>query len=238
MENQGFNESGHATGIYNAILRSPLEGKREECVSILTKIEKLETFISKKGNVLIKVIQKIMHKYVTNKIVKLQSQYNMLSYVKETDTFSNIIVDVGKNWMLEATLGASATLVGPYMGLISSVGYTGIPVNTDTMASHATAGHVWTEAGSAPNYPIYSGTRKTCVWSAASSGAKSLSAALSFVCATTGGTVKGCFIVLGTGAVNTIADTNGTLYSAGVFTGGDKVMSVGDTLQVSYTTSI
>ena len=47
--------------------------------------------------------------------------------------------------------------------------------------------------------------------------------------------VKGCFIVFQTGAVSTIASTAGKLYSAGLFTGGDKVLSVGDTLSVSYT---
>jgi hypothetical protein len=76
------------------------------------------------------------------------------------------------------------------------------------------------------------------VWASASGRAKALNAALSFVIATTGGTVKGCFIVTGSGAVATNNDTNGTLYSAGVFTGGDKIVDVGDTLQVSYSTSV
>ena len=154
--------------------------------------------------------------------------------VKWEDTIHNVITNVGKNQMLDVALGTSAAVVGPYMGIISSVSYTGVPVVGDTMSSHST----WVEAGSASNYPLYTGTRKTCVWSAAASGSKSLSAALSFVCATTGGTVKGCFLVYGSGAVSTIADTNGVLYSAGVFTGGDKVMSVGDTLQISFSTSI
>ena len=43
--------------------------------------------------------------------------------------------------------------------------------------------------------------------------------------------VKGCFLVLGTGALSTIDNTAGTLYSAGTFTGGDKTVSNGDTLQ-------
>jgi hypothetical protein len=52
------------------------------------------------------------------------------------------------------------------------------------------------------------------------------------------GTVKGCFMVLGSGALNTIMNTAGTLYSAGTFSGGDKVVGNGDTLNVSYTASM
>lgn len=155
--------------------------------------------------------------------------------LKWEDTIENVVTTVGKNAMLDAALaGANYSVVGPYMGLISSVGYTGVPLVGDTMASHST----WVEAGSGVNYPLYTAPRKTCVWSAGAAGSKALSAALSFSIITTGGTVKGCFIVFGTGAVSTIADTNGVLYSAGVFSGGDKVVGVGDTLQVSYSTGL
>lgn len=65
------------------------------------------------------------------------------------------------------------------------------------------------EAGNA-NAPTYSGTRKTCEWNAASGGSKALSAALSFAF-TGSGTVKGAFLVFGTGALNTIDNTAGTL---------------------------
>jgi hypothetical protein len=100
------------------------------------------------------------------------------------------------------------------------------------MASHGT----WTEAGTT-NAPTYTGPRKTCAWSAAAAGSKALSAALSFAITGTG-TVKGCFIVLGSGAVSTIDSTAGTLYSAGLFTGGDKAVVNTDTLNVTYTASL
>lgn len=152
--------------------------------------------------------------------------------VKWTDVIDNLVVTVGKNLALDTYLAGSAyTVVGPFMGLISSVSYTAIAAG-DTMASHTG----WTEAG-ATNAPTYTAPRKTAVWSAASAGAKALSAALSFAITGTG-TVKGCFLVYGTGAVSTIDNTAGTLYSAGLFSGGDKVVANLDTLNISYTASL
>ena len=152
--------------------------------------------------------------------------------IKWRDTIENTVVTVGKNLALDTFLaGASYTVVGPFMGLISSTSYTAIAA-ADTMASHAG----WLEAGTA-NAPTYTAPRKTAAWSAASAGAKALSAALSFAITGTG-TVKGCFLVYGTGALSTIDNTAGTLYSAGLFTGGDKAVVNTDTLNVSYTASL
>ena len=154
--------------------------------------------------------------------------------LKWEDDIENTVVTEGKNLALDTILaGSSYTVTGPYMGLISSVSYTAIAAG-DT-AAQIDGSNGWTEAGSGSNYPLYTTPRKTCVFSSASGGSKALSAALSFPIITTGGTVKGCFIIFGTGALSTIADTNGKILSAGLFTGGDKVVSVGDTLQVSYT---
>jgi RimJ/RimL family protein N-acetyltransferase len=148
------------------------------------------------------------------------------------EEFRNTVVVVGKNQMLTAALtGAPYTVTGPYMGLISSVGYSAISSN-DTMASHAG----WTEAGNA-NAPQYTGNRKTCIFAAASSGAMALSAALVFTISSNG-TIKGCFITYGAGAVNTIDSTAGVLFSAGLFTGGDRAVLTSDIVNVSYSISL
>ena len=153
--------------------------------------------------------------------------------VKWRDTIENVVATVGKNLALDTILAGSAyTVVGPYMGLISSVSYTTGPAAGDTMTSHSG----WTEAG-ATNAPTYTAPRKTAAFSAATGGSKALSAALSFAM-TGAGTVKGAFIVYGSGALSTIDNTAGTLLSAGLFTGGDKVVGSGDTLNVSYTLSM
>lgn len=237
---------------------------------------------------------------------------------KWRDHIDNVVTTVGKNVMLDQALaGSSYTVVGPYMGLISSVSFTnlattissltsytgstvtlvtaashgltagdtvtiasvtgtgtnisavngtwiclagttgttlvfsigasGLTITTltggnvttvsgtriaDTMASHAN----WTEAG-VTNAPTYTVPRKTAAWSAASAGSKALSAALAFAI-TGAGTIKGCFMVFFTGALTTIDNTAGTLLSAGVFTGGDKVVANTDTVNVSYSMAL
>jgi hypothetical protein len=148
--------------------------------------------------------------------------------LKWEEDIDNLVTTVGKNLALDTILAGSAyTVVGPFIGLISSVSYTTGPAAADTMASHGG----WTEAGGT-NAPTYTAPRKTAVFSAASAGSKALSAALSFAI-TSSGTVKGCFLVFGTGALSTIDNTAGTLLSAGLFS-ADRVLVSGDTLQVSY----
>jgi hypothetical protein len=152
--------------------------------------------------------------------------------LKWREVIENVVATVGKNLALDTFLAGSAyTVVGPYMGLISSVSYTAVAA-TDTMASHSG----WLEAGGT-NAPTYTGNRKTAVWSAATAGGKALSAALSFAITSTG-TVKGAFLCFGTGAVATKDDTNGVLWSAGTFSTGDKAVVNGDTLNVNFSTSL
>jgi hypothetical protein len=153
-------------------------------------------------------------------------------WLKWRETIDNVVCTVGKNLMLDTALaGAAYTVVGPFMGLISSVSYTAVAAG-DTMTSHAG----WLEAGGA-NAPTYSGNRKTAAWAAGTAGAKALSAALVYAITSTG-TIKGAFLVFGTGASATKDDTGGTLWSAGTFATGDKAVVNGDTLNVSYSTSL
>lgn len=151
--------------------------------------------------------------------------------LKWRDEFDNLVTTAGKNLALDTILAGSAyTVTGPYMGLISSTSWSAVAAG-DTMSSHAG----WLEAGNA-NAPTYT-ARKTCAWSAAAAGSKSLSAGLVFTF-TGAGTVKGCFLVMGSGAVATVDNTSGTLYSAGLFSGGDKTVASSDTVTVSYTGSM
>ena len=152
--------------------------------------------------------------------------------VIHSETFTNTVMTAGKNVILDQALaGSSYTVTGPYMGLISSTSYSAISA-ADTMSSHAG----WLEAGNA-NAPTYTGNRKTCAWSSASSGSKALSSALSFAITGTG-TIKGCFLVFFTSASATVDNTSGTLLSAGLFSGGDRAVINGDTVNVSYSLAL
>jgi len=147
--------------------------------------------------------------------------------LKWSDEIENLVTTVGKNFALDTLLAGSGYTAAVVMGLKG----VGTAVIGDTQASHAS----WLEVGLA-NAPLYTGPRKTPAFSAASAGSKATSAAVSFAIITTGGTVAGCFINLA--GSSTIDGTTGTLYSAGDFTGGNKVVAPGDTLNISWTGSM
>jgi hypothetical protein len=143
---------------------------------------------------------------------------------------------VGKQLMLDTLLKGSAyTVVGPFLGLIS--GGSATFTAADTMTSHAG----WTEF---TNYTVGgSAVRGTAVFaSATSSGTTpsnvttSAATAITYTITGAGGTVGGCFLVTGAGAVSTQSSTAGTLYSAGNFATA-KVTTAGDTVSVTYSTT-
>lgn len=141
--------------------------------------------------------------------------------LKWEDVIYNVVTTVGKNGVLDTYLGnVSAGAV--VMGLKG----TGTAVAADTQASHGT----WLEVGLA-NAPVYTGNRQTPSFSAASAGVKTTSAAVTFTM-TSSGTVAGCFINIG--GSSTKDNTTGTLFSAGDFTAGNKTVTSGDTLSVTY----
>lgn len=150
--------------------------------------------------------------------------------LKWTDEVENLVTTVGKNLALDTILAGSAYTAATFIGLIN--GSAASAVIGDTMASHA----AWLEVGSA-NAPAYTAPRKTPSWAAASTGSKATSSVGSFVF-TSGGTVGGCFLVMGSGASSTIDSTTGVLFSAGAFTGGSKTVATSDSLTVTYTASM
>lgn len=142
--------------------------------------------------------------------------------LKWDDVIGNLVTTVGKNLTMDTVLGnvaAGAVVMG-----LKGVGTADV---TDTQASHST----WLEVGLA-NAPAYSGTRKTPVFGAASGGAKTTSGPVIFTM-TGSGIIAGCFVNVGGSA--TQDNTTGVLFSAGDFTAGNKNVTPGDTLSVTYT---
>lgn len=147
------------------------------------------------------------------------------------EKINNVVCTLGKNLMLQTALtGAAYTVVGPYMGLISSVSFTAVAA-ADTMTSHTG----WVEAGST-NAPTFA-ARIAPAFGTATAGAIALSAATSFTM-TGAGTIQGAFIAYGSGATVTLMSTAGTLLSAGVFTGGAQPVNNLNVVQVSYSLSL
>lgn len=140
--------------------------------------------------------------------------------LKWVDEIKNLVTTVGKNNILDNHLSGSGYTAAWYMGLISSTSYTTGPAAGDTSASHGG----WTE-----DVAYSQANRPTAAFSAAAAGVKALTAALTFsINGTT--TIKGCFLI----SVATKGGTTGTLFSAGLFSGGDKAVASGDTLSASY----
>lgn len=140
-----------------------------------------------------------------------------------SEDIKNLVTTVGKNAILDNHLSGANYTAAWYIGLISSASYSAVAAS-DTMAAHPG----WTED---TNYS--QAARPTTSFSSAAGGSKSLAAGVVFtVSAPT--TIKGCFLV----ADPTKGGTTGTLYSAGLFTGGDQPVVAGNTLTVSYTAQV
>lgn len=157
--------------------------------------------------------------------------------IKWEEEFPNLVNAVGKQLMLDTLLSTSGTYttVGPFLGLISGAAPTFAAA--DTMTSHGG----WTEF---IDYTVGgSAVRGTAVFTSATSTGSSPSnvttkaaAAITYTITGAGGTVGGCFLVTGSGAVSTLSNTGGTLYSAGAFATA-KVTTAGDTVSVTYSTT-
>jgi len=156
---------------------------------------------------------------------------------KWEEKFPNLVVAAGKQLMLDTLLRGSAyTVTGPFLGL-TKVSLT--PVATDTMTTLVT-----TNAAEFINYTVGgSALRGTASFGASTSSGTtpsnvttSAASSITYTITGAGGTVYGCFLVLGTGAVSTQSNTGGTLYSEGNFT-TSKAVTAGDTVAVTYSTT-
>lgn len=160
--------------------------------------------------------------------------------LKWHDGFRNTVVTEGKNAALTHFLKGSSYTASQVLGLIEDAGYSAISA-TNTAANITAVGggsptNGWNEAPSSTF-----ATRGTPSFGSASSGSLATSSAVSCSIIATD-TIKGAFLLCrstaGTAPTTTVGNTSGALYSAGLFSGGDRAVANGDTLNVSYTASL
>jgi len=147
--------------------------------------------------------------------------------IKWIDDIENAVVTEGKNYVLDKAFAGVTYSATWYVGLHSTAAYT--PTGSETYAAKGIT-----------EFTGYSqAARPTAAWSAASSGSKALSSNATFS-VNASGTVYGAILVTGSSTKGDSTASAGVnaLWSVGNFTGGSKAVSNGDTLSVSYTTSL
>lgn len=149
--------------------------------------------------------------------------------LKWEDTFHNLVVDEGLQYMNQSFFAGVGYTGAWYLGLVAGPGSGNTYAAGNTLAIHAG----WTELvpGTA-----YTGNRKTVTFGTATTADPSVisnSASPSTFAMLVNGTV-----VAGALLSSVATGTSGTLFSVGNFTGGDKTVDSGDTLSVTYSFSL
>lgn len=148
---------------------------------------------------------------------------------KWADTFHNLVMNEGLQDMNSKYFQASGYTAAWYLGLVEGPGSGTTYAAGNTLATHAG----WTELtpGTA-----YTGNRKAVTFGTATTADPSVitnSASPSSFSMLVNGTV-----VAGALLCSVASGTSGVLFSAGDFTGGDKTVDNGDTLNVTYSFSL
>lgn len=152
----------------------------------------------------------------------------------------NLVTTEGKNAALTHLLKGSSYTASQVLGLIEDTGYSAVAAGNTAANITAVGGgsptNGWNEAPSATL-----SARGTPSFGSASSGSLATSSAVALSMGATD-TIKGAFLLIrsgaGTAPSTTVGNTSGALYSAGLFSGGDRAVANGDTLNVSYTASL
>jgi hypothetical protein len=135
----------------------------------------------------------------------------------------NLVLEPARNDMLDKYFEGSGYTAAWYCGLVNASGYSAISVD-DTPAAHAG----WSE------YTGYTqANRPSVAWAAAANGAKAFASEVSF-------TIPSSVTLKGPALFNsaTKGGTTGIMYSAGLFTEGDRVITGSALLLVSYETEL
>ncbi len=142
--------------------------------------------------------------------------------LKWEDGFHNLVPSQGLQYMSASFFNATGYTTALYFGLITGPGSGTSYAAGDTLASHAG----WTESTDV-------GTRKAITFGTPTTLTPSVTQGTSSVFTVTSATtIAGAFVT------NASSGTSGVLFAEGDFTGGDKSVTTGDTLAVTYTFSL
>lgn len=225
VRNARLEEGINPGGLYSAQCWRPTPARLDEYVALRDKLRGLLVF-GHPGHDHEEIV------YLQRRLAEIPQE------LVWDDTFHNTVVTEGKNAILTHFLKGSTYTASQVLGLIEDTGYSAIAAG-NTAANITAAGggsptNGWNEAQSST-----CAARQTPSFGTASSGSLAASATSHSILATD--VIKGAFLLArstaGTAPSTTVGNTNGALYSAGLFSGGDKSVANGDTLSVTYTAS-
>lgn len=145
---------------------------------------------------------------------------------KWSDTFHNLVMNGGLANMNGVYFASSAQSTTWYLGLVTGPGSGTTFAAADTLASHGG----WTE-----NTDYTPSGRKAVTFGSATTANPSV---ISNSASPTSFSMNATATIAGAFLCNVSSGTSGVLFSAGDFTGGDKSVASGDTLNVTYTFSL
>ena len=148
--------------------------------------------------------------------------HNADGSLKWEDDFHNLVPSQGLQYMSASFFNAVGYTTALYFGLITGPGSGTTFAAADTLASHAG----WSESALV-------GSRKAITFGTPTTATPSVTIGTAAVfTVTSAATIAGAFVT------NASTGTSGVLFAEGDFTGGDKSVTTGDTLSVTYTFSL
>lgn len=150
---------------------------------------------------------------------------------KWTESFHNLVVNEGLVFMNGANFLATGYTAVWYLGLVEGPGAGNTYAAGNTLAIHAG----WTELVPGTDY---TGNRQAAVFNASSPTSANPSVVSNSDSPAVFPMLVNGTVVAGALLATASTGTSGTLFSVGNFTGGDKTVDNGDTLNVTYTFSL
>lgn len=222
-------EQAQASGVYAFSCLRPTPARLDEFIALRDRLAQL----LRAGQ------QRAWHEIETLR-ARLAAIPRELAWADEWVLAPNLVTTEGKNAALTHLLKGSSYTASNVLGLIEDTGYSAVGASNTAASITAVGGaspaNGWNEA---PSSTL--AARGTPSFGTASSGSLATSSAVSLSIIATD-TIKGAFLMIrsgaGTAPSTTVGNTSGALYSAGLFSGGDRSVANGDTLNVTYTASL